>query len=67
VNTFLKFFEAIGPSLIKLVISLFQLHKGNADTAIRDLEDRTAEINRQRAEVDAALAAKHRDDTPTDP
>jgi hypothetical protein len=64
-NTFLKFFEDIGPSLIKFVIALFQRHRGDSAAAVRDLEDRRAEIERQRNEIDEALEAKHRDDDHT--
>ena len=50
----------IVPPLFKLGRDLYELHQGNTDAIIADIEDRRAEIKTKRAETDTALDAKYK-------
>lgn len=56
------FLAAIAPSLIELGKTLFSAFDGDAEAAIRNIEDRREEISSKRAERDRQLEEKHRED-----
>lgn len=53
------FFVRVMPSLVKLGRDLYEIHKGNSDKVIAEIEDRRSEIQKRRAENDAALEEKY--------
>lgn len=56
-----QFLLDIGPALVRLVATLFDVFDGDAKAARRNIEDLRGDIERRRAERDQQLDDKHDD------
>ncbi len=60
-KSWLDFLKTVLPAAVTMVGALFDKHEGNAELAVRDIEDRTQEIQEMWARHEDALAAKHKE------
>ncbi len=58
-KSWIDFFKTVLPAAIQMVGALFKKHDGDAELAVRDIQDRTEEIQQMWSKQRDALDAKH--------
>ncbi len=58
-KSWIDFLKAVLPAAVQMVGALFTKHDGDAELAVRDIQDRTEEIEKMWAKHRAGLDAKH--------
>ncbi len=58
-KSWIDFLKTVLPAAIQMVGALFKKHDGDAELAVRDIQDRTDEIEKMWSGHREALDAKH--------